>query len=88
MMWKSVRLNHDTIRAVLMALGGFIIVAGVYLGSSAWAPHSLAWALGEAPKTVWESVNQALAWLWSRPLWGVIACGGLMVAMLGSAIEA
>ena len=87
-MQKPVRLNHDTIWAVLMALGGFIIVAGVYIESSAWAPYSLAWALGESPTTNWESVDYSLAWLWARPLWGVIACGGLLVAMLGSAIEA
>ena len=71
-----------------MAFGGLVTVVGVYVGSSTWAPHSLSWAVGGLPETAWEGANHALAWLWAQPLWGVIASGGMMVALLGSFIEA
>ena len=71
-----------------MAFGGLVTVAGVYVGSSTWAPYSLSWAVGGSPEITWEGANHALTWLWEQPLWGVIASSGMVVALLGSFIEA
>ena len=56
--------------------------------SGTWTHHNLSWAIGAVPETTWQKLNHALAWLWDRPFWAVTTFVGLMVALLGSSVEA
>ena len=96
MRWPP-RFDRKTIQTVLMALGSLLAAAGLaeglvealrYVESGTWAHHSLSWAIGAVPETTWQKLNDVLAWLWDRPFWAVTTFVGLMVALLGSSLDA
>jgi hypothetical protein len=80
----------------MIGVGGIIWAVGMLAGLAevvlwlrlgAWVRHDLVWAIGNAPITSWDGVDQILSWCWMQPLWSVVAFAGMTVALLGLAIE-
>jgi hypothetical protein len=87
---------YKAVVTTLMTFGSLIALCGAtlglvevirYLNSGMWAHHSLSWAVGAMPDTIWPRLNGVLEWLSGRPLWGVVTFAGLALALLGSSIE-
>lgn len=80
----------------MLGVGGLIWLGGMLIGlyelviwlkRGVWPGNTLADVFGAYAVKDWSGVTQIMVWLWSQPLWAVVACVGMIVALWGIARE-
>lgn len=80
----------------MVGIGGLIWVGGMFIGlyelvmwlkTGIWPSNTLADVFGAYTVKDWSGITQIMVWLWSQPLWSVVGCVGMIIAIWGIAFE-